>query len=50
MHAGAAPMGFGHSRAPADYVRAWLKLTEPEGWSEETLERLRKKLLQCNKI
>ncbi|WP_250462565.1 alpha/beta hydrolase [Microbulbifer litoralis] len=50
MHAGVAPMGFGHSYAPADYVHAWFKLTEPEGWSEEKLERLRKKLLQYNKI
>lgn len=50
MHAGVAPMGFGHSYAPADYVHAWMKLTEPHGWSEEKLEQLRKKLLQYNKI
>ncbi|SHE51757.1 Uncharacterized membrane protein [Microbulbifer donghaiensis] len=44
MHAGIAPMGYGHTYAPADYVRAWQALTEPEGWTEEELERLREKL------
>ncbi|WP_323844089.1 alpha/beta hydrolase [Microbulbifer magnicolonia] len=48
MHAGVAPMGFGHSYAPADYVHAWLKLTEPEGWSAAELERLREKLRTYN--
>ena len=48
MHAGIAPMGFGHTYAPADYVRAWRDLTEPEGWTEAELDRLRKKLLTYN--
>ncbi|WP_193164086.1 alpha/beta hydrolase [Microbulbifer hainanensis] len=48
MHAGIAPMGFGHSYAPADYVHAWKSLTQPEGWSEADLEKLRKKLLTWN--
>lgn len=50
LQAGAAPMGFGHSYAPADYVRAWLKLAEPGGWSDERLQRLREKLLQYDRI
>ncbi|MCX2782294.1 alpha/beta-hydrolase family protein [Microbulbifer thermotolerans] len=48
MHAGAAPMGFGHSYAPADYVRAWLALTEPDGWGEVDLRRLRDRLAKFN--
>ncbi|SDZ79471.1 alpha/beta hydrolase [Microbulbifer marinus] len=48
MHAGIAPMGYGHSYAPADYVRAWLALTEPAGWSEQDLEWLREKLATFN--
>lgn len=38
---GQAPAGYGHSIAVDHYLDAWLALTEPEGWSEEELERLR---------
>ncbi|WP_288129664.1 alpha/beta-hydrolase family protein [Microbulbifer sp.] len=48
MHAGIAPMGFGHSYAPADYVHAWHQLVEPSGWDEEKLNLLKKKLLKWN--
>ncbi|WP_308367360.1 MULTISPECIES: alpha/beta-hydrolase family protein [unclassified Microbulbifer] len=48
IHAGEAPMGFGHSYAPVDYVRAWLALTEPKGWSEDDLVYLRKRLARYN--
>lgn len=48
MHAGVAPMGFGHSYAPADYVRAWLVLTEPQGWTDTDLQRLRERLKKFN--
>lgn len=48
MHAGIAPEGFGHSYDPADYLDAWLALTEPEGWTEEGLARVREKLAQRN--
>lgn len=41
MMVGTAPTGFGHEYAPAHYVDAWLALTEPAGWSEAELERLR---------
>ncbi|WP_175628323.1 hypothetical protein [Thioalkalivibrio denitrificans] len=27
--------------AAEDYLEAWLALTEPEGWNDEDLERLR---------
>ena len=48
MHAGIAPMGFGHSYAPADYVDAWYHLVEPDGWDEQKLKRLKKDLLKWN--
>jgi uncharacterized membrane protein len=38
---GTAPTGFGHEYAPAHYIDAWFALTEPGGWSEAELERLR---------
>lgn len=41
MMVGTAPKGFGHEYAPAHYMDAWLALTEPEGWSEAELARLR---------
>ena len=41
MIVGTEPQGFGHEYAPVDYLDAWLALTEPEGWSEAELARLR---------
>ena len=41
MMLGTAPQGFGHEYAPVDYLHAWLALTEPEGWSEPELKRLK---------
>jgi len=49
MHAGIAPMGFGHSYAPEDYVDAWFHLTEPEGWDAQKLRQLKENLRQWNK-
>ncbi|MBX3421244.1 MAG: alpha/beta-hydrolase family protein [Pirellulaceae bacterium] len=40
MIVGTAPPGFGHNYAAHDYIRAWLGLTEPQGWSSQELERL----------
>lgn len=40
MVVGSAPSGFGHSYAPKDYIHAWVKLTEPSGWSDADVERL----------
>ena len=48
MHAGIAPLSFGHSYAPDDYADAWMALTEPAGWSEEQLQRMRDKLSKYN--
>jgi uncharacterized membrane protein len=41
MMVGTAPVGFGHSFAPGDYLEAWLALTEPPGWNAADLDRLR---------
>ncbi len=48
MHAGIAPMGFGHSYAPSDYVHAWHQLVAPPGWDAEKLKQLNEKLLKWN--
>lgn len=40
MVVGSAPPGFGHNYAPKDYIHAWIKLTEPKGWSDADVERL----------
>jgi uncharacterized membrane protein len=42
MVVGTAPRGFGHEYAPADYIHAWLALTEPEGWPPDEVERLQR--------
>lgn len=36
------PAGYGHVYAPADYIDAWVAMTEPRGWSDEQLDRLKK--------
>jgi uncharacterized membrane protein len=41
MAVGTAPEGFGHTIAATDYIDAWLALTEPQGWNEAELARLR---------
>jgi uncharacterized membrane protein len=42
MVVGTAPSGFGHAYAATDYIEAWRALTEPEGWTESELDRLRR--------
>jgi uncharacterized membrane protein len=46
MMVGTAPPGFGHEYAATDYIDAWLTLTEPEGWSESEIKRLRRLLAE----
>lgn len=41
MGAGSAPTGFGHEYAPEHYHDAWLAMTEPGGWQEDELAKLR---------
>ena len=38
---GSAPPGYGHEIAAEDYIDAWVALTEPEGWTETELDRLK---------
>ncbi|QDT00597.1 alpha/beta hydrolase [Adhaeretor mobilis] len=35
------PTGYGHNYAPANYIEAWIAVTEPTGWSEEEVLRLK---------
>lgn len=35
------PVGHGHVYAPADYIDAWVEVTQPEGWTEGALEALK---------
>jgi len=44
MMVGTSPSGFGHEYAPADYLEAWRALSEPAGWTEAELARLRDRL------
>ena len=39
---GTSPMGFGHVFAPAHYIDAWLEVTQPPGWTEEDIVRLKR--------
>lgn len=41
MMAGTAPPGYGHEYAARHYLDAWRALTEPGGWNENDLDRLR---------
>lgn len=41
MALGVAPVGFGHKYATAHYIDAWLGLTEPAGWTEGDVSRLK---------
>jgi uncharacterized membrane protein len=36
-----APMGYGHVYAPEHYIDAWLAVTDPPGWTEDRIERLK---------
>ncbi|MCC5941903.1 MAG: alpha/beta-hydrolase family protein [Balneolaceae bacterium] len=48
MVSGTEPRGFGHDYAAEHYFDSWLALTEPEGWSNEQLERLRQFFSEIN--
>lgn len=38
---GSTPAGYGHAFSASEYIDAWRTLTEPEGWSESDIRRLR---------
>lgn len=35
------PVGYGHVYAPAHYIDAWLEVTQPLGWTPETIDALK---------
>ncbi|WP_099865860.1 alpha/beta hydrolase [Pararhizobium haloflavum] len=37
------PVGYGHRYGAADYIDAWIALTEPEGWSAEEISELKER-------
>jgi uncharacterized membrane protein len=39
-----APIGFGHLYDPADYVDAWIEVTDAHGWSADEIVRLKQHL------
>lgn len=39
-----APMGYGHVFAPDHYIDAWREVTDPPGWSDEEIKRLKSHL------
>ena len=41
MTATTTPHGVGHVYAAVNYLDAWIAVTEPQGWDEESLARLR---------
>jgi uncharacterized membrane protein len=41
MTATTTPRGVGHVYAAAHYLDGWIAVTEPQGWNEESLARLR---------
>ena len=36
------PIGYGHNYSPSSYIDAWVAVTQPEGWNEKELIRLKK--------
>ncbi|PCF95264.1 alpha/beta hydrolase [Vreelandella nigrificans] len=44
---GSAPPGFGHEIAAEHYIDAWAALSEPPGWNEQQLARLRDYFIQA---
>ena len=41
MTATTTPRGVGHVYAAAHYLDAWIAVTEPQGWNEDSLAHLR---------
>lgn len=37
-----APMGYGHVYAPEHYIDAWMAVTQPQGWSTEEIDELKR--------
>lgn len=35
------PIGYGHNYAPANYIDAWIEVTDPPNWTDDDTERLK---------
>ena len=42
--ASTVPLGYGHNFAADSYIDAWLEVTEPAGWSDVEINRLKSHL------
>ena len=42
-----SPVGYGHVYAPQHYLKAWIEVTEPEGWTEPELDALTERLTRA---
>ncbi|RUR29916.1 alpha/beta hydrolase [Vreelandella nanhaiensis] len=47
---GSAPPGFGHEFAAEHYIDAWTALSEPPGWDDASLARLRQHFIQARNV
>ncbi|MFU8832043.1 MAG: alpha/beta hydrolase [Wenzhouxiangella sp.] len=43
-----APIGYGHAYATEHYIDTWFALTEPAGWTEASLKRLKREIGDLN--
>ncbi|WP_447553057.1 alpha/beta hydrolase [Vreelandella sp. EE22] len=43
---GGAPAGYGHQVAAEHYINAWVALTEPEGWDDDDIARLKRTFIE----
>jgi uncharacterized membrane protein len=42
ISSGSTPIGYGHIYSPSSYIDAWVEVTQPTGWSEQKLGKLKK--------
>ncbi|MFG6666599.1 alpha/beta hydrolase [Halomonas sp. HNIBRBA4712] len=47
---GGAPPGHGHELAAEHYIDAWRALVEPDGWSDEEIERLKRLFIDARQM
>lgn len=42
------PLGYGHNFAPADYIDAWIEVTQPKHWSAADTEKVKNHFIDFN--
>lgn len=42
------PSGYGHNFTPADYIEAWLAVTDPDNWTADDTKRLKARFADFN--